>query len=86
MNLQSWAPYLGIAEIILAVTLTVLVLLQTKGSDLGGMLGGGGGGDQGGSFRTRRGVEKTLHQVTIYTAVIFFVVTIFSFLAWGQAG
>jgi preprotein translocase subunit SecG len=84
MNLQSWAPYLGVAEIILAVTLTVLVLIQTKGSDLGGMLGGGS--DQGSSFRTRRGVEKTMHQVTIYTSVIFFVVTIFSFLAWGQAG
>jgi preprotein translocase subunit SecG len=84
MNLQPWAPYLGVAEIILAVTLTVLVLLQTKGSDLGGMLGGGS--DQSGSFRTRRGVEKTLHQVTIFTSVIFFVVTIFAFLAWGQAG
>ena len=84
MNLQSWAPYLGVAEIILAITLTVLVLMQTKGSDLGGMLGGGSG-DQGGSFRTRRGVEKTMHQITIYTAVIFFVVTIFAFLAWGQA-
>ena len=83
MNLQSWAPYLGVAEIILAVTLTVLVLMQTKGSDLSGMLGGGS--DQGGSFRTRRGVEKTMHQVTIYTSVIFFVVTIFAFLAWGQA-
>lgn len=83
MNLQSWAPYLGVAEIILAVTLTVLVLLQTKGSDLGSMLGGGS--DQGGGFRTRRGVEKTMHQVTIYTSVIFFVVTIFAFLAWGQA-
>lgn len=83
MNLQPWAPYLGVAEIILAVALTVLVLLQTKGSDLGSMLGGGG--DQSGSFRTRRGVEKTLHLVTIYTSVLFFVVTIFAFLAWGQA-
>jgi preprotein translocase subunit SecG len=84
MNLQSWAPYLGIAEIILAVALTVLVLMQTKGSDLGGILGGGS--DTGGSFRTRRGVEKTLHYVTIYTSVVFFLVTIFAFLAWGQAG
>jgi preprotein translocase subunit SecG len=84
MNFQPWAPYLGVAEIILAIALTVLVLLQTKGSDLGGMLGGGS--DQGGSFRTRRGVEKTMHQVTIYTAVVFFIVTLFAFLAWGQAG
>ena len=84
MNFQAWAPYLGIAEIILAIALTVLVLLQTKGSDLGGMLGGGS--DSSGSFRTRRGVEQTLHQITIYTSVAFFVVTVFAFLAWGQAG
>jgi len=84
MNLQNWAPYLGIAEIILAIALTILVLLQTKGSDLGGFLGGGG--DSGGSFRTRRGVEATLHRVTIACAVVFFLCTILSFLAWGQVG
>ena len=83
MNIQSWAPYISIAEIILAITLAVLVLLQTKGSDLGGFLGGGG--DSGGSFRTRRGVEATLHRVTIYVALAFFVCTLFAFVAWGQA-
>ena len=84
MSLQPLAPYLGIAEIILAIALTVLVLLQTKGSDLGGFLGGSG--DSSGSFRTRRGVEATMHKVTIACAVAFFVCTVFSFLAWGQAG
>jgi preprotein translocase subunit SecG len=83
MSLQPLAPYLGIAEIILAIALTVLVLLQTKGADLGGFLGGSG--DSSGSFRTRRGVEATMHKVTIACAVAFFVCTIFSFLAWGQA-
>jgi protein translocase SecG subunit len=83
MNLQPFAPYFGVAEIILAIALTVLVLLQTKGSDLGGFLGGGG--DSSGSFRTRRGVEATMHRVTIYCAILFFVCTVFSFLAWGQA-
>ncbi len=83
MNLQPWAPYFGIAEIILAIALTVLVLLQTKGSDLGGFLGGGGGGDS--SFRTRRGVEATMHKVTIACSIAFFVCTVFAFLAWGQA-
>lgn len=82
MSLQAWAPYLGIAEIILAIALTILVLLQTKGNDLGGFLGGSG--DSSGSYRTRRGVEATLHRVTIATAVIFFAVTLLAFLAWGQ--
>jgi preprotein translocase subunit SecG len=83
MNLQNWAPYFSAAEIILGITLTVLVLLQTKGSDLGGFFGGGG--ESSGSFRTRRGIEATMHKVTIYLSVIFFVCTIFAFLAWGQA-
>lgn len=83
MNFQPWAPYLSAAEIILAVTLTVLVLMQTKGSDLGGFLGGSG--DSSSSFRTRRGVEATIHKVTIYLAVLFFICTFFVFLAWGQA-
>ena len=83
MNLQNWAPYFGVAEIILAITLSILVLMQTKGSGLGGFLGGGDSGD---NFRTRRGVEQTMHRVTIYTSVLFFVITLFSFVAWGQAG
>lgn len=81
MNLQALAPYLSIIEIVLACVLTVLVLLQTKGSDLGGFLGGSG--DTSGSFRTRRGVEATMHRLTILVSVVFFVNTILSFLAWG---
>jgi protein translocase SecG subunit len=81
--MQTWAPYLAVIEIILAVVLAVLVLMQTKGGGLGSFMGGGG--DSGGSFRTRRGVEATMHKVTIAIAVIFFVNTILAFLAWGQA-
>jgi len=82
MNLAPLAPYLGVAEIILAVVLTALVLMQTKGSDLGSFMGGGS--DMGGSFRTRRGIEAVMHRITIATSVVFFVVTVFAFLAWGQ--
>lgn len=81
MTLSGLAPYLGIIEIILAITLTILVLLQAKGSDLGGFLGGSG--DSSGSFRTRRGVEATIHRVTIICAVLFFLNTVLAFLAWG---
>ncbi len=82
MNISALAPYLSVIEIILAVVLTILVLMQTKGSDLGGFLGGGGG-DSSGSFRTRRGVEATMHRLTIIISVLVFANTIFSFLAWG---
>ncbi len=82
MNLQPWAPYLSIIVIILGIALSALVLLQSKGQDLGGFLGGGGG--DGGAFRTRRGVEVVLHRLTIIIAVLFFVFTLLAFLAWGQ--
>ena len=81
MNLQPLAPYLSIIEIILAIALTVLVLMQTKGSDLGGFLGGGG--DSSGTFRTRRGVEATMHRLTIVVSILFFINTVLAFLAWG---
>jgi preprotein translocase subunit SecG len=83
MNLQPLAPYLSIIEIILAVALTALVLLQSKGQDLGGFLGGGGGDS--GAFRTRRGVEVVLHRLTILISVLFFINTFLAFMAWGQA-
>ena len=82
MDLQPLAPYLSIAEIILAVVIIVLVLLQSKGSDLGGFMGGGG--DMGG-YRTKRGVEATLHRLTIYFCIAFFILTLLTFVAWGQA-
>jgi protein translocase SecG subunit len=82
MNLAPFAPYLSVVEIVLAVAIVALVLLQSKGSDLAGFLGGSG--DKGGS-RTRRGVEATMHTVTIYTAVAFFIITFLTFMAVGQA-
>lgn len=82
MSLQPWAPYLSVIQIILGLALTTLVLMQSKGQDLGGFLGGGGG--DGGAFRTRRGVEVVLHRLTILIAVLFFLNAFFAFLAWGQ--
>ena len=81
MDMQAFPPYLGIIEIILAVVMTVLVLMQTKGGGFGSFMGGS---DSSGGFRTRRGVEATMHKVTIFIAVVFFVNTILAFLAWGQ--
>ena len=60
--------YLYVIEIIISVALIAAVLLQTKGSGLGGIFGG-----QGAVYKSRRGVEKTLFNVTIGLAVAFFV-------------
>ena len=60
---------MNLAQLLISLLLIVVVLLQTRGGDIGAAFGGGGGG--GGSFRTRRGLEKTLFQLTIILAVIF---------------
>jgi preprotein translocase subunit SecG len=58
---------LFIIPIILSVALVALVLLQTKGG-LGGLFGG-----EGSVSHRRRGVEKTLFNVTIGVSIVFFL-------------
>ena len=82
MNLAGLAPYLSVIEIILATVIVVLVLLQVKGSDLGGFMGGG---DTSTGYRTRRGVDATLHRMTIGFSIAFFICTILTFIALGTA-
>jgi preprotein translocase subunit SecG len=69
---------LQIVQIIISVVIVILVLLQAKGSGLGGIFGGDGG-----VYRTRRGVEKSLHQITIGLAVLFFLVSMVSVIVAG---
>jgi preprotein translocase subunit SecG len=66
----KFEDYINIAQILVAIVLSVIILLQAKGSGIGTALGGGTSG----SFRTRRGVEKTLFQLTIIVAVLFFII------------
>lgn len=63
-----------VAQTILSVVLIAIILLQTKGSSFSGAMGG----DSGSIYHTRRGLEKTLFQLTIALAVIFVVVSVFS--------
>ncbi|MBI1879971.1 MAG: preprotein translocase subunit SecG [Chloroflexi bacterium] len=62
-----------IIQIIISVAIIALCLLQTKGAGLGGIFGGDGG-----VYRTRRGIEKTLYQATIGLALFFFVMSLLS--------
>jgi preprotein translocase subunit SecG len=63
--------YLTIAQIVIAVALIAVLALQVKGGGLGGIFG-----QSDGVYRTRRGVEKTLFQVTIVLAVIFVILSV----------
>lgn len=66
--------FIDIGLIIISLALIVSVLLQNKGSGLGGLTGG----DSGGVYTVRRGIEKTLFYVTIGLSVVFFVLAILS--------
>ena len=58
--------------IIVSVLLIGVILVQVRGQ------GSGFFGSAQASFRTRRGVEKTLFQLTIALAVVFTVISIVS--------
>ena len=60
--------------ILISIALIAIILLQVKGEGIGGL--------QSGSFvRTRRGIEKTLFQMTIVLVVIWIVVAAVSVVA-----
>jgi len=64
MNIQD---ALSIASILVSVALIAVILLQVRGEGVGGL--------QSGSFvRTRRGLEKTLFQLTIVLSVLWLVI------------
>jgi preprotein translocase subunit SecG len=68
------STYFNVALIILSLSLVLAILLQARGGGLGGMFGGEGMGA--GQYKTRRGLEKTLFQITIGLTVAFFVLVI----------
>ena len=66
-------PYLNIIQIIVSITLMVIILLQVKGDASSGVFGGSLG-----VARTRRGLERTLYNVTIVLAVVFLLISFLS--------
>lgn len=58
------------------VLLIILILMQSRGASLGAGFGGTSE-----IHTTRRGVDKTLHQITIITAVVFVLSIILGIIA-----
>ena len=63
--------YFNVAQIVLSVALVLVVLLQVRGGGLGGIFG-----QADTVYRTKRGVEKTLFQLTIVLVFLFIVISI----------
>ena len=63
-------PILAAGQLIVSVALIFAILLQSRGSGLGGTFGGDSA-----VYRSRRGIERRLWQFTIALIVLF---TLFS--------
>lgn len=64
-------PAIYIIQIVLGVLLILVIIIQQKGSGLGGTFGGDLG-----FYRTKRGAEKLLFYATILLSVAFVVSSI----------
>ncbi len=60
-----------IAQVIVAVLLMAAILMQNRGTGLGGAFGGTGG-----VYLTKRGLEKKLFIATIVLAIIFILLSL----------
>ena len=63
--------YLRISLIVISLVLTALVMLQSRGGGLGSMFGGDGS-----VYQTRRGVEKTVFNMTILFSTVFLLISL----------
>ena len=63
--------YLNVAQIVLSIALILVILLQVRGGGLGGIFG-----QADTVYRTKRGVEKTLFQLTIVLVILFIIIAV----------
>jgi len=66
---------IDIIQIVSAISLIIVIILQNRGSGLGSAFGG-----EGNVYRSRRSFEKILFKLTIVLAVIFFVTAFINIL------
>ena len=65
--------YINIIQIIVSSALVIIIMIQAKSSGLGSVFGGDSS-----IHKTRRGVEKSMHQATIGLCLVFFAISIVS--------
>ena len=64
-----------VAQGILALALIAAILLQQRGTGLGGAFGG-----EVTAYRSRRGIERTLFRLTILLAALFVIFSLLNLL------
>ena len=68
--------FLSLAQILVSALLVGLVLMQVRGTGFGAALGG-----QDYTFRTKRGLQRQLHRLTILVVIVFVGISMWSVAA-----
>lgn len=63
---------LSVILMLVSVSLIVLIIIQQRGSGAGSVFGGGGSE----IYRTKRGIEKIYHYLTIILAIFFSIISL----------
>ncbi|HLL78714.1 MAG TPA: preprotein translocase subunit SecG [Ktedonobacteraceae bacterium] len=69
---QAWLPAIRIIQIVLAIVVIFFILLQVRGAGLGSAFGSSSGS----VFKTRRGVERLIFNITIVFVILFAAVSL----------
>ncbi len=75
--MAQWIPAIRIIQIIISIAVIVFILLQVRGAGLGSIFGGSSAGSV---FKTRRGVERLIFNITIVLVALFAVVSIMTLI------
>ncbi len=69
---SQWIPAIRIIQIILSISVIFFILLQARGAGLGSAFGG----TSGAVFKTRRGVERLIFNITIVFIILFAAISL----------
>ena len=81
--MQQWIGAIQIIDIILSIAVVIFVLLQARSAGLGSAFGGSSAGSV---FKTRRGVERLVFNLTIIFIVLWALMAVFSAAVVGRLG
>ena len=73
-------PVMAVGQLIVSVALTFAILLQARGSGLGGTFGGDSS-----VYRSRRGIERRLWQFTIVLIALFALFSLAAYILTPSA-
>ncbi|MGH2508187.1 MAG: preprotein translocase subunit SecG [Ktedonobacteraceae bacterium] len=73
MDLTAWLPAISVVQIILSIAVICFILLQVRGAGLGSAFGAPSISS---TFKTRRGIEKLVFNITVVFVVCFAAVSL----------